>query len=163
MKTYVFISGAGIRGVLGRGVPYSKMKIGVEDTIAELGFENVVVLRPGLILNRERPKARVLEEFVMGLGRWVGLGVQDWFGMLYFFCLLGCEIGLCFACLVGCWFWLIYVQARIRLSSGELLLLLRSWRRRERRRRSIGLWKRLILFGLGGMSGRNDIFYLIKW
>lgn len=64
MKTYVFVSGGGTRGFLSRRVPYSKMKIGVEDTIRDLGFEHAVILRPGLITGRESPKAAWLEYFV---------------------------------------------------------------------------------------------------
>lgn len=64
VKTYVFVSGGGTRGFLSRRVPYSKMKIGVEDTIRDLGFEHAVILRPGLITGRESPKAAWLEYFV---------------------------------------------------------------------------------------------------
>ncbi|KIH88184.1 protein fmp52 [Sporothrix brasiliensis 5110] len=50
VKTFVFVSSAGTRSLLARSLPYSKMKNGVEDTIKELGFEQAIVLKPGLIL-----------------------------------------------------------------------------------------------------------------
>ncbi|KAL1903345.1 Protein fmp52, mitochondrial [Sporothrix stenoceras] len=50
VKTFVFVSSAGTRSLLARALPYSKMKNGVEDTIKELGFEQAIILKPGLIL-----------------------------------------------------------------------------------------------------------------
>lgn len=80
-RTFVFVSSGGTRGFLSKYVPYSKMKIGVEDSIRETGFENAIVLRPGMIINRgENTKAPVLEKLVEGLG-FFGQGVQDWIGM----------------------------------------------------------------------------------
>lgn len=81
--TYVFVSSGGTRGLLSAYVPYSKMKIGVEDAVRGLGFEHAIVLRPGLILGpRETPKAPLLEKVVgslhmispwaAGLARYVG-------------------------------------------------------------------------------------------
>jgi uncharacterized protein YbjT (DUF2867 family) len=49
IKTFVFISSAGTRGLLGR-MPYSQMKQGVEDTIKSLDFEQAIIVRPGAIL-----------------------------------------------------------------------------------------------------------------
>jgi uncharacterized protein YbjT (DUF2867 family) len=80
VKTYVFISGAGIRGFLARYLPYSKMKIGVEDAIQELGFEHAIILRPGMIIGRENPKAALLENIVGSLNK-LGQGIQDKLGM----------------------------------------------------------------------------------
>lgn len=80
MKTYVFISSGGTRGFFSRYVPYSKMKIGVEDAIKELDFEQAIILRPGLILQREKPKAALLENIVQNLNK-LGQGVQDMIGM----------------------------------------------------------------------------------
>lgn len=80
VKTYVYISSGGTRSLLWGWVPYSKMKVGVEDAIKELAFENAVVLRPGMIIGRETSKALVLERFVEGL-RKLGQGVQDKVGM----------------------------------------------------------------------------------
>ena len=76
VKTYVFVSSAGTRGLLSSSVPYSKMKIGVEDAIAGLGFEHAVILRPGMIIGREKSKAPLLEAFVGQLNK-LGQGVQD--------------------------------------------------------------------------------------
>jgi len=76
VKTYVFISSAGTRGFLSSYVPYSKMKIGVEDAIKELDFEHAIILRPGLILRREKSKAPFLETIVENLNK----GVQDKIG-----------------------------------------------------------------------------------
>lgn len=80
VKTYVFISSGGTRGFFSRYVPYSKMKIGVEDAIKELDFEHAIILRPGLILQREKPKAALLENIVQNLNK-LGQGVQDMIGM----------------------------------------------------------------------------------
>ncbi|KAI9737246.1 MAG: hypothetical protein M1818_005778 [Claussenomyces sp. TS43310] len=79
VKTYVFISGAGTRGFLSSYVPYSKMKIGVEDAIEELGFEHAVILRPGMILGREKPKAPLLEKIFANANK-LGQGIQDRMG-----------------------------------------------------------------------------------
>lgn len=78
VKTYVFASAGGTRGFLSRRVPYSKMKIGVEDTIKELEFEHAVILRPGLITGRENPKVAWLEYFVENF---LPRGVRDRIGM----------------------------------------------------------------------------------
>lgn len=80
VKTYVYISSGGTRSLLWGWVPYSKMKVGVEDTIRELGFDNAVILRPGMIIGRETSKALILERFVEGLQK-IGQGVQDRIGM----------------------------------------------------------------------------------
>lgn len=80
VKTYVFISSGGTRGYLASHVPYSKMKVGVEDAIKELGFEQAIILRPGMILGREKPKAPFFEKLVENLHK-IGQGVQDRLGM----------------------------------------------------------------------------------
>jgi len=80
VKTYVFISGAGTRGFLSSYVPYSKMKIGVEDTIKELDFEHAVILRPGMIIGRETSKAPLFEKVVESLNN-LGQGLQDKIGL----------------------------------------------------------------------------------
>jgi uncharacterized protein YbjT (DUF2867 family) len=69
VKTYVFISSAGTRGFLSGYVPYSKMKVGVEDAIKELDFEHAIVPRPGMILGREKPKAPFLENTFENLNK----------------------------------------------------------------------------------------------
>lgn len=80
VKTYVFISSSGTRGILSAHLPYSKMKIGVEDAIKEIGFEHAIILRPGMILGREKPKAPFFENILANLNK-LGQGVQDKFGM----------------------------------------------------------------------------------
>lgn len=50
VKSFVFISSAGTRGLLADRVPYSQMKQGVEDTIKSLDFEQAIIVRPGAIL-----------------------------------------------------------------------------------------------------------------
>ncbi|OJJ43034.1 hypothetical protein ASPZODRAFT_169627 [Penicilliopsis zonata CBS 506.65] len=79
VKTYVFISSGGTRGFLSRYVPYSKMKIGVEDAIQELDFEQAIILRPGMIIGRETAKAPFFESVVENLNK-LGQGVQDRIG-----------------------------------------------------------------------------------
>ncbi|KAL8797320.1 MAG: hypothetical protein Q9195_000474 [Heterodermia aff. obscurata] len=79
VKTYVFVSSAGTRGFASSYVPYSKMKVGVEDAIKELGFTQAVILRPGMILGREKAKAPLLEALFGHLNK-LGQGVQDRFG-----------------------------------------------------------------------------------
>lgn len=63
-------------------MPYSKMKIGVEDAIKALDFEQAIILRPGMILGeRETPKAPFFEKLVASLHR-ISPGFQDAIGML---------------------------------------------------------------------------------
>jgi hypothetical protein len=80
VRTYVYISSGGTRSLLWGWVPYSKMKVGVEDAIKELEFENAIILRPGMIIGRENSKAPILEKLVERL-KSVGQGVQDKIGM----------------------------------------------------------------------------------
>ena len=80
VKTYVFVSSAGTRGLLSGHLPYSKMKVGVEESVRGLGFEHAIILRPGMILGREEAKAPVLEGVFRNLNL-LGQGVQDKFGM----------------------------------------------------------------------------------
>lgn len=88
----VFISSTGTRGYLAGYVPYSKMKVGVEDAIKELEFEHAIILRPGMILRREKPKAPWLVEYIFANINMLGQGVQDMFGMTSLFCVMrsGC-------------------------------------------------------------------------
>ncbi|KAL3460414.1 hypothetical protein BJX64DRAFT_290234 [Aspergillus heterothallicus] len=76
VKTFVFISSGGTRGFLFQHTPYAKMKVGVEETVRELGFEQVIILRPGMIIGREVSKAPLLERFFEALGK-VSQGLQD--------------------------------------------------------------------------------------
>lgn len=80
VKTYVYISSAGTRGFLSIYVPYSKMKVGVEDAIKELDFEHAIILRPGMVLGREKAKDPFLEKIFANLNK-LGQGVQDKLGM----------------------------------------------------------------------------------
>lgn len=81
VKTYVFISSAGTRGLLSGYIPYSKMKVGVEDAIKELDFEHAIIIRPGAILGeRETPKAPFLEK-VLGSLHKISPSLQDLIGM----------------------------------------------------------------------------------
>ena len=80
VKTYVFISSAGTRGLISSFLPYSKMKVGVEDAIKEIGFEHAIILRPGMILGREKPKAPLFETIFAHANK-LGQGVQDRLGM----------------------------------------------------------------------------------
>lgn len=80
VKTYVFISSAGTRSFVASYVPYSKMKVGVEDAIKELDFEQAIILRPGAILgDREKPKAPLFESLMGNLNK-VSQGLQDKMG-----------------------------------------------------------------------------------
>ncbi|ROT36589.1 FMP52 protein [Sodiomyces alkalinus F11] len=79
VRTFVFISSAGTRSFISSRLPYSKMKIGVEDAVRDLDFENAVIVRPGLIMGeREQPRAGqgVMTGLVRGLG-YLGQGLQD--------------------------------------------------------------------------------------
>ncbi|KAK3349402.1 hypothetical protein B0T25DRAFT_241933 [Lasiosphaeria hispida] len=83
VRNFVFVSSAGTRGMLSARAPYSRMKIGVEDSIKDLGFEQAVILRPGLILG-EREGSNILGGFLNtllhGFGRIVGQGAKDAIG-----------------------------------------------------------------------------------
>ncbi|KAL7908475.1 major facilitator superfamily domain-containing protein [Trichoderma velutinum] len=78
VKTYVYCSSAGTSGALSPFAltPYAKMKRGVEKHIKELEFENTIILRPGMILGRESPKNKWLEDIFHGMKRF-GQGFQD--------------------------------------------------------------------------------------
>ncbi|KAL2830448.1 hypothetical protein BDW59DRAFT_140980 [Aspergillus cavernicola] len=79
VTTYVYISSGGTRSFLYGWVPYSKMKVGVEEAIKKMGFEHAIILRPGMIIGRETSKVAFLERFVEGLSK-LGQGVQDKIG-----------------------------------------------------------------------------------
>lgn len=78
VKTYVYCSSAGTSGSFSPFAltPYAKMKRGVENTIKELDFENAIVLRPGMILGRESPKNKWLEDIFDGFKK-ISQGFQD--------------------------------------------------------------------------------------
>jgi len=83
VHNFVFVSSAGTRGMLSNHVPYSRMKIGVEDTIKALGFDHAVILRPGMILG-EREKAHqgawLMFAAINTVGKFVGQGAKDMLG-----------------------------------------------------------------------------------
>lgn len=83
VKTYVLISSAGIRSPITNLLPYSKMKIGVEDAIKALDFENAIILRPGAILGEEKhPKGSFLIKIIQNSHR-VSSELQDKFSMRF--------------------------------------------------------------------------------
>ena len=94
VRTDVFVSSAGIRGALAGYAPYCQMKVGVEEAIRGLGFDRAVILRPGMILGREQPKAAFFEALVGSLNK-LGQGLQDAIGKPRFPPLLvrDCELG----------------------------------------------------------------------
>jgi len=68
-KVYVLISSNGAH--VGSRIPYARMKGEIEDHIKELGFEHMVILRPGLIAgNREESRTgeAVIRKIAAGLG-----------------------------------------------------------------------------------------------
>ncbi|KAL2756020.1 hypothetical protein ACRALDRAFT_1063999 [Sodiomyces alcalophilus JCM 7366] len=82
VRTFVFISSVGTRNFLSAQFPYTKMKIGVEDTVRDLDFENAVIVKPGLIMGeREKPHTGqgALTALVRGLG-YLSQGLQDGLG-----------------------------------------------------------------------------------
>jgi len=81
VRTYVYCSSAGTSSSLNPFAltPYAKMKRGVEQQIRESGFENAIILRPGLITGREAPKAKWLED-VFDKMKMFGQGFQDKMG-----------------------------------------------------------------------------------
>ncbi|KAI4864099.1 NAD(P)-binding protein [Hypoxylon rubiginosum] len=82
VETFVFVSSGGTRGFGTGSLPYSKMKVGVEDSIKTLAFDQAIILRPGMILgHREVPHqgGPLLTGLVRSLSRF-GQGWQDKFG-----------------------------------------------------------------------------------
>ncbi|KAI2463724.1 NAD(P)-binding protein [Annulohypoxylon bovei var. microspora] len=82
VKTFVFVSSGGTRGFLSGFAPYSKMKVGVEDAIKDAGFDQAIVLRPGLIMGKrevEHTGGALFNSLVGGLGK-ISQGAQDAMG-----------------------------------------------------------------------------------
>lgn len=82
VRTFVFISSTGTRNFLSSLAPYTKMKIGVEDTVRDLDFDNAVIVKPGLIMGqREKPHTGqgLMTAIVRGLGS-LSQGLQDGLG-----------------------------------------------------------------------------------
>lgn len=81
VKTYVYCSSAGTSGKLSPFAltPYAKMKRGLETNVKELEFELAIILRPGMILGRETPKNKWLEDIFHGM-KMFGQSCQDKWG-----------------------------------------------------------------------------------
>ncbi|RYO89154.1 hypothetical protein DL764_008617 [Monosporascus ibericus] len=77
VNTYIFVSSTGTQGWLSRNVPYWKMKQGVESAIKNIGFGQVIIMRPGLILGK-RPVNRMGELFLNKAVRNLGKIKQEW-------------------------------------------------------------------------------------
>lgn len=81
-ESFVFVSSAGTRGLLSNIVPYSKMKVGVEDAIKALGFKQAIILRPGFLMGKREVShagGPLLESVFRGMRTYLGQGAQDKF------------------------------------------------------------------------------------
>ncbi|KAI1122635.1 NAD(P)-binding protein [Nemania abortiva] len=81
-ETFVFVSSAGTRGLMGGLAPYSKMKIGVEDSIKSLDFKQAIILRPGFLIGKREVAhagGPLLDGLFRGIRNYLGQGVQDKF------------------------------------------------------------------------------------
>lgn len=79
-ESFVFVSSAGTRGLLSSVVPYSKMKVGVEEAIRGLGFKQAIILRPGFLMGQREvvhAAGPFLESVFRGLKTYIGQGAQD--------------------------------------------------------------------------------------
>ncbi|KAI1118293.1 NAD(P)-binding protein [Nemania sp. NC0429] len=79
-ESFVFVSSAGTRGLLGNLVPYSKMKNGVEDNIKALGFKQAIILRPGFLIGQREvvhAAGPFLESVARAAKTYLGQGAQD--------------------------------------------------------------------------------------
>lgn len=152
VKTYVFVSSAGTRGLLYGYVPYSKMKVGVEDAIKELGFEQAIILRPGMIIgDRETPKSVFLETVIGNLHK-ISPSLQDSIGMPHppplrpdQFSPQAWELGTN-----------LDFQARTRKSSEGRRWRLRALDRKARRRPSTGSSSKPISSSTAELNGKSD-------
>lgn len=83
VPNYVFVSSAGTRSfVSSRYMPYAQMKNGVEDAIKGLGFDQAIILRPGLIIGQREVAhtgGGLMNSAVNALG-WVSTGLRDALG-----------------------------------------------------------------------------------
>ncbi|KAI9769066.1 MAG: Protein fmp52, mitochondrial [Geoglossum simile] len=74
-KVYVLISSAGANA--SSSMPYLKMKGELEDAVSGIGFEKVVLVRPGLIVG-DREQSRLPEVMLGGLAKLTGfVGLKD--------------------------------------------------------------------------------------
>ncbi|EPE10373.1 protein fmp52 [Ophiostoma piceae UAMH 11346] len=79
VRTFIFVSSTGTHSLISRQFPYSKMKNGVESTIKELGFDQAIILHPGLILGDrevEHQGAGLFKSLARGIGA-VSPGIKD--------------------------------------------------------------------------------------
>ncbi|KAI0904964.1 NAD(P)-binding protein [Ustulina deusta] len=79
-QTFVFVSSAGTRGFPSNMSPYSKMKIGVEDGIKSLDFNQAIILRPGFLMGKRdvaHTGGPLLDTLFHGMKTYLGQGVQD--------------------------------------------------------------------------------------
>lgn len=155
VRTYVFISSAGTRGLLSGYVPYSKMKVGVEDAIKEIGFEQAIILRPGAILGeREVPKAPLFEKLMENLDK-VSVALKDRMGKgFFFFLVFFFPAPLCIKSRNS---QLTLIQVRTNYTLEGPLWLLRRLRRRARLRLSTGSLRVMIFSRWVGMNGNSDM------
>ncbi|KAI0009243.1 NAD(P)-binding protein [Xylariaceae sp. FL0662B] len=82
IKTFVFVSSGGTRSLVGGHLPYSRMKVGVEDAVKALDFDQAIILRPGIILGKrevEHAGGPLLNSVVRGLS-FISQDWQDRFG-----------------------------------------------------------------------------------
>ncbi|CAK4033972.1 NAD dependent epimerase dehydratase family [Lecanosticta acicola] len=68
-KVYVLISSSGANSKSSMG--YLKMKGELEEAVQELGFENVVIVRPGVIVGN-RQESRIAEAVLRNVARFAG-------------------------------------------------------------------------------------------
>jgi len=83
VRNFVFVSSAGVRSLVARQLPYSQMKIGVEDTIQRLDFDQAIIVKPGFIIgDREVPHQGVWIAFglIKGLAKVAGQWAADKMG-----------------------------------------------------------------------------------
>ncbi|KAH0545201.1 hypothetical protein FGG08_000655 [Glutinoglossum americanum] len=74
-QTYVLISALGANST--SSIAYSRMKGELDDAVSEIGFEKVVLVRPGFIVG-EREESRMADAVLGGLARMSGfLGLRD--------------------------------------------------------------------------------------
>ncbi|KAI9657834.1 MAG: Protein fmp52, mitochondrial [Alyxoria varia] len=75
IRTYVLISSAGVSAK--SMIPYSKMKGEIEEAVQNIGFEKVVLLKPGLIVG-ERADARPAEAILRAIANFAGRVSTAW-------------------------------------------------------------------------------------
>jgi nucleoside-diphosphate-sugar epimerase len=74
-KVYVLISSTGAHS--GSMFPYPKMKGELEDAVQTLGYDSVVILRPGMIVG-DRQESRLAEGVLRNIAKGLGAISQKW-------------------------------------------------------------------------------------